>query len=85
MTMSKQLKENEESMVFSKKNYILMGIGIFFITLGLILLSGGGSKDPSVFNEEIFNSQRMVIAPLLMVGGFVIEIFAIMRKDKKEA
>jgi hypothetical protein len=45
-------------------------------------MSGGGSKDPNVFDPEIFNTRRLTIAPILIIAGFVIEIFAIMRKPK---
>lgn len=67
---------------FGKLNYILLVVGIIVIALGYILLIGGGSDDPKVFNYEIFNAQRLVVAPIVMVIGFVIEIFAIMIKPK---
>ncbi len=83
--MSKQLKDNKEfKMVFEKKNYILMAIGVALILLGLVLLSGGGSKDPAVFNESIFNIRRIVVAPTVMLAGFVLEIYAIMYKPKED-
>ncbi|MBN2746866.1 MAG: DUF3098 domain-containing protein [Bacteroidales bacterium] len=72
-------------MVFGKKNYLFMIIGIALIAISLVLLAGGGSKDPAVFSEEIFNTRRLVVAPLLMLAGFVIEIFAIMYREKKTA
>jgi len=82
--MSKQIKDSKEfKMIFEKKNYILMAIGVALIFLGLILLSGGGSQDPTKFNKEIFNAQRIVIAPMVMLAGFVLEIYAIMYKPKK--
>jgi hypothetical protein len=56
--------------------------GILFIAGGYFLMSGGGSKDPNVFDPEIFNTRRLTIAPILIIAGFVIEIFAIMRKPK---
>jgi sulfite exporter TauE/SafE len=83
--MSKQIKENNEEMVFGKMNYIFMVIGVVLIILGLVLLAGGGSKDPNIFNEEIFNAQRLKIAPVLMLLGFGLEIYAIMFKQKKQA
>ncbi len=81
--MSKTNNESNVMMVFGKKNYLFMIIGIALIAIGLVLLAGGGSKDPAVFSDEIFNTRRLVIAPLLMLAGFVIEIFAIMYREKK--
>ena len=67
---------------FKKKNFILLIIGILFIAIGLILMSGGASEDPEVFNYEIFNFRRLTLAPILITIGFIIEIFAIMLKFK---
>lgn len=67
---------------FGKENYILMIAGIIFIAGGYILMSGGGSKDPGIFDPEIFNNRRLTIAPILILAGFVLEIFAIMKKPK---
>ena len=67
---------------FKKKNFILLITGILFIATGLILMSGGASEDPEVFNYEIFNFRRLTVAPILITIGFVIEIFAIMLKFK---
>ena len=69
--------------LFRKANYILIGVGIVFLVLGYILLSGGGSDDPEVFNPEIFNTRRLVVAPILMLTGLIIEIVAIMYRTKK--
>lgn len=71
------------SFAFSKINYILMGIGIVILILGYIFLSGGGSDDPNQFNYEMFNARRMYVAPVLILGGLVLEIFAIMIHSKK--
>ena len=67
---------------FKKKNFILLITGILFIATGLILMSGGASDDPEVFNYEIFNFRRLTLAPILITIGFIIEIFAIMIKFK---
>ncbi|MBV1888060.1 MAG: DUF3098 domain-containing protein [Urechidicola sp.] len=83
--MSKK-KENKESKVvflFGKRNYIIMVIGLAFIALGFILMSGGGSEDPIVFNEDIYNFRRIRLAPTLVLIGFAIEIYAILAKPKK--
>jgi len=77
---------NEEvQFAFNKKNYMLMGIGILLLIIGFALLAGGGSTDPNVFNPEIFNSQRLIVAPLFMLSGFVLEIYAIMYRKKGDA
>ncbi len=85
--MSKeQLKSNATSieMVFEKKNYIFMAIGVVLIILGLVFLSGGGSSDPTKFNDAMFDFRRLYIGPLVMLAGFGIEIYAIMHKPKKQ-
>ena len=69
--------------LFGKENYKWMLIGIVLIALGLFLMGGGKSKDPNVFNpKEVYSFTRITLAPILILGGFVIEIFAIFRKDK---
>jgi len=69
---------------FSKKNYILLIIGLAFMASGLILMIGGGSDDPTKFSDEIFNTTRLTIAPILLAIGFIIEIFAIIHKGKED-
>ena len=74
------MKKNK--FVFGKRNYKFMIIGIFFIALGFIIMSGGGSDDPNVFNEEIYSFRRIRIAPLIVIIGFAIEIYAIITKPE---
>ena len=84
-TMSKKNKKPDspkKAFLFSKSNYIIMAIGIAFIALGFILMAGGGSDDPNVFNEEIYNFRRIRLAPTLVLIGFAIEVFAILYKEK---
>ena len=72
--------------VFGKKNYKCMFIGLAVIALGFILMSGGGSDDPNVFNPEIFNWRRIRLAPALVLIGFGIQIYAILlNPDKKSS
>lgn len=80
-------KKHETSFAFGKMNYLLLIAGVVILFLGYICLAGGGSKDPTVFNDSLFNTRRLVVAPILIVGGLVVEIFAIMIRpnDKKEA
>lgn len=76
-------KEKEESTVlFNRINYILVAIGIILLVIGYILLSGGSSDDPNVFNPAMFNARRLYAAPLLIIGGLIVEIVAIMYKKK---
>ncbi len=80
--MSKIENTKAIEFAFNKKNYIFMGLGVILIILGLVLLAGGGSEDPAIFSEEIFNFRRMNIAPVIMLAGFVLEIYAIMYRPK---
>ena len=68
---------------FSKQNYLLFLAGLGLIVLGYILMIGGGSPDPNVFNPAIFDTQRVTIAPMVCVLGFVTIIFAIMWRPKQ--
>ena len=79
----KNEKEKEiQTVVFGRTNYILVAVGIVLLVLGYILLSGGGSDDPNVFNPAMFDTRRLVVSPILIVLGFVVEIIAIMYKKK---
>ena len=70
--------------IFNKKNYLLLISGLILILAGLALMVGGGSEDPSKFSDEIFNFQRLTLAPLLIISGYVLEIFAIMSKSENK-
>jgi hypothetical protein len=70
--------------LFGKENYMWMLIGAALLALGFFLMAGGKSTNPNVFNEkEVYSTTRITIAPLLIIAGFVIEIFAIMKKPKE--
>ena len=67
------------------ENYKLLLIGFGIIVLGFILMMGGGSDDPKVFNgEELFSFRRITLAPIVVVIGFAFEIYAIMKKPKEK-
>jgi len=71
---------------FSKKNYILLFIGLAFLASGIILMIGGAQEDPTKLyseNPPMFNTTRLTIAPILLAAGFIIEIFAVMYKEKQ--
>ena len=67
---------------FGKENYRLLLIGLAVILLGFLLMIGGGSDDPNVFSEDLFSFRRMTLAPILVLAGYIIEIYAIMKKPK---
>ena len=73
----------EGDMLFSKENYKWMIIGLVILALGFFLMAGGKSPDPNVFNDkEIYSPIRITVAPILIVAGLAVEIFAIMKKSK---
>ena len=77
-----QPADDQKAMPFGKMNYIIVLIGIALIALGFVLMIGGGSTDPDVFNEKMFNAQRLTLAPILVLAGFVVEIVAIFWRKK---
>jgi len=79
--MSKPVKN--DGFVFARENYMILFAGIAMIIIGFVLMIGGKSDDPNVFNPELFNTQRITVAPILVLSGFVTVIFAIMKKRKK--
>ncbi len=68
---------------FSKQNYLIFLAGLGLIALGYILMIGGGSDDPNVFNPSVFDAQRITIAPMVCLLGFVVVIVGIMWRSKK--
>ncbi len=80
--MKNKNNKPSEEFLFGKRNYQLMILGVLVIALGFILMIGGGSDDPNVFNEEIYNFRRIRLAPTLVLIGFGIEIWAIFSKKK---
>jgi len=80
MSKSKNKSESpvKREYIFQRKNYFWMFIGLVFISLGFILMSGGGSDDPNVFNPDIYNFRRIRLAPTLVLIGLAIEVYAIL-------
>lgn len=76
--------KHHSTFIFGKKNYLIMGIGLAVIAIGFILMSGGGSDNPAVFDASIFNFRRIHLAPALVLIGFAIEIYAILVNPNKE-
>jgi len=81
--MKMKNNENKHEFLFEKINYKILLIGIAVIVIGFILMSGGGSDDPKVFNEAVFNFRRIRLAPTLVLIGFGITIYAILKNPKK--
>lgn len=80
--MKNEKNTNQNEFLFGKSNYLVLLIGIALIAIGFILMSGGGSNDPNVFNEEIFSFRRIRLAPAVVLAGFGVVIYSIFKKDK---
>ncbi|MBT4679558.1 MAG: DUF3098 domain-containing protein [Flavobacterium sp.] len=81
--MSTEKNTSKPVFLFGKKNYLFMFIGLAFIALGFIFMAGGGSDDPTIFNEAMYDFQRIRLAPTLVIIGLGIEIYAILLNPKK--
>ena len=77
-------EQEEVKMPFGRDNYLWVIIGLAFLLIGFLLMIGGGSDNPDVFNEAIFNFRRLTLAPILVLIGFGIQIYAIMKRPKKD-
>ena len=81
--MEKNVKTIVVNNLFGKENYMWMLAGILVIILGFILMAGGKSADPKIFDpKEVYSTTRITIAPLLIIIGFILEIVGIMKKPK---
>ncbi|MDC6365455.1 MULTISPECIES: DUF3098 domain-containing protein [Flavobacteriaceae] len=78
-----KVQKSTNEFVFQKKNYIFLFIGLALIALGFILMSGGGSDDPNVFNPDIYNFRRIRLAPTLVLIGLGIQVYAILLNPNK--
>jgi len=78
--------ENKEKLNFAlgPENYKLLAIGFAIIVVGFLLMLGGKSPDPNKFSSDIFSFRRITLAPIVVLGGFVFEIWAIMKKPKEK-
>jgi hypothetical protein len=75
--------DNNLSALFGKKNFMIMGAGLVLMALGYVAMIGGGAENPAVFNkEEIYSSTRITVAPILILVGIAINIYAILAKNK---
>ncbi|MBR6721547.1 MAG: DUF3098 domain-containing protein [Alistipes sp.] len=77
------VEDGNKRMPLSTKNYYMMLAGVIVIVIGFILMSGGGDHTATEFDESIFSFRRITLAPIVVIAGFVLEIFAIMKRFDK--
>jgi hypothetical protein len=83
-TTTANTPKGNQTFLFDKSNYTWMIAGVVIILIGFVLMAGGKAEDPTQFNyDEIYNFRRITLAPILILVGFVVEIFAIMKKPAK--
>ena len=73
-------KQQKSVLLFDRHKYTWLITGLAVTALGFVLMIGGGSDDPAVFSEDIFNFRRLTLAPVLVLAGYAIQIYAIMKK-----
>lgn len=84
--MAKKKEEIQKAdFALGKENYRLLIIGFAIIILGFILMIGGKANSPQEFNPEIFSFRRITLAPMVVLAGFIFEIYAIMKRPREEA
>tara|TARA_B100000809_G_scaffold54490_1_gene50143 strand:+ start:994 stop:1242 length:249 start_codon:yes stop_codon:yes gene_type:complete len=82
MSDNNENKLNQD-FAFGKENYILIAVGTGLAIIGYFLMSGGGSEDPAVFSEELFNARRMYVAPLMILAGLGVVGWGVLKKSKE--
>ena len=75
-----QPEDKRGAMPFSKKNYMLMLAGLLIVAIGFMLMAGGGDHTATHFDDAIYSFRRIVLAPIVVLAGFVLEIYAIMKR-----
>ncbi len=82
--MAKQSKDQKDQLefVFGKDNYLILGVALLVIIIGFALLSGGGSESPTEYSPDIFNTRRLYLAPTVLLAGYGLVIYAILKKPK---
>ncbi len=78
--MKKKTEKQGSTLLFDKRKYTLLIIGLAITAVGFLLMIGGGSKDPEVFSDAIFGFRRMTLAPFLVLAGYGLQIFAILSR-----
>lgn len=78
----KNIDKEKLNFALGRENYKLLAIGFAIIVIGFLLMIGGKSDDPNVFSDEIFSFRRITLAPIVVLAGFIFEIWAIMKKTE---
>ncbi len=81
--MAKKESKQVVDFPFGRENYMWMIVGIALIFLGFVLMSGGGSEDPAVWDPAVLSPRRITIAPIVVMAGFIVEVYAIVKKSKE--
>ncbi len=81
--VAKKEDDKRTGFALGRENYRLMAIGFAVIIIGFILMAGGKSDDPNVFSDKIFSFRRITLAPMIVLAGFIFEIYAIMKRPKE--
>ena len=81
---TKNEKKEKLSFALGRENYKLLAIGFVIIVIGFLLMLGGKTKDPNEFSYDIFSFRRITLAPIVVLAGFIFEIWAIMKKPKEK-
>jgi hypothetical protein len=84
MATEKKTSTGNFNFAIPTENYKYMAIGMGIVVIGYFLMMGGGSKDPNVFNADMFNFRRTILSPIVVLIGYIFEIWAIMRTPKAE-
>lgn len=83
MSNKNKPEDKKEEFALGRENYILLIIGFAIIIFGFLLMIGGKADNPNEFNEEVFSFRRITLAPIIVLFGFVFEIYAIMKKPSE--
>ena len=84
MGEKKRKDENNSNFIFNKRNYKIMLVGLAIIAFGFILMSGGGSDDPSIFSADIYSFRRIRLAPTLVLLGLGLQVYAILSTKQEK-
>ncbi|CAG0969508.1 MAG: DUF3098 domain-containing protein [Bacteroidetes bacterium] len=77
------MAKTNQLLPFNKENYLYIGIGFLLCIIGYLLMVGGGSEDPVIYNPEVFSFRRITLSPILIIAGFIVVIYGIMKKPKE--